>query len=690
MAPEDETRRLYRELLQPAGKAAGPERPARQGEAPLVGRDGSLAQLRVAFAAVCEGRPGLVLVEGEAGVGKTRLIAEFCADAVGRVLQGYAFENERTLPFAVWADALRRAGAPADAALLAVLRPGWRAELARVFPEIAQSGEPPPAPNDPARLFAAFTELLRVIADRPTVLVLEDLHWADELSVRLLSFAARRLNDRPIVVVATVRAEELTEASVLRRAFAELERERRLERLPLAPLSEAESAALVLALAPPGGLPGPTTAWTGALWPMSQGNPFVIVEAMRALREGGSLGASDAPTLPDPVRRLIAERIERLSGPAQEALALAAAIGRDFEFALLARALGDASRAADAVEELVQRRLLHSVDDGAFDFTHERTRKVAYARLLAPRRVLLHRAIAEALEGLYAPDLGRHYGALAHHFELGENWDEAVRYLRAAATQAAARSAYREAATRVEQALTLVAQRPVEGAPELAVDLRLDLRNALMVLGEFERILSRLGEAAELARAAGDDARLARVGCSMVHVLRVAGRYEEAIEAGREALALSRGDPVIEVQARFYMGSRALRPGRLRRRLRRAGALHRAVRRARARLLRSPVPSGDDLPAVARLVSGRTWPLRRGGRQGEGIQAVAECSGDRPERAGRADRARLRVCAPLRLRARHPLPGASSRRGAACPRHDHPSLGGGAARRRLRRGRPDR
>ena len=293
-----------------------------------------------------------------------------------------------------------------------------------------------------------MTELVKSLAARqPLVLVLEDLHWADEMSVRLFSFLGRRLEGRRILLVGTVREEELDGASPVRRMLAELSKEERLVRLALAPLSREHTQILVRRLAEGRADGSSLTQLEDRVWTLSEGNPFVIVESLREARD-----TARRPTLPNlaelpaKVRELILGRFERLSDTGQHLLATAAVIGRDFEFRLLQRA-ADVSEAdaASVVEALVRAHILHSVGE-RFDFTHDRLREVAYDRLLPTRRRLLHARVVAALEEDYAvpdalatvqPDrLREDVEQLAYHAVRGELREKADHF----AAEASARS----------------------------------------------------------------------------------------------------------------------------------------------------------------------------------------------------------------------------------------------------------
>jgi DNA-binding SARP family transcriptional activator len=509
--PDAETKHLYRELVQqtaprgairdaspppaqrnPAGAAPGPGPHVPTAEGQLIGREAEMARVRQAWEAARLGRGQVVLIVGEAGIGKSRLLAEAAAEATahgGRFLLGRCYESEQILPFGPWVDAVRTGRIIGDEVLLGTLNPAWRAELTRLVPEVAESGGPAPT-DDRLRLFESVMHLVEQLGTtQPAILGLEDLHWADEISLRLLAFVARRIRTAAVLIVATVREDEPGSGEVLRLAAEELDREPHCRSLVLSPLSRADTTALVRTLARSEGDNGVTAARAEQVWAISGGNPFLAVEALRALQEG-AMPRESTPELwlPAHIRELVVRRLDRLSSQGQELAAVAAVIGRDFEFALLQRAAGLAEReAAQAMEELVRRRILHGVGE-RFDFTHDRIREAIATSLLAPRRKVLHGQVATAIEDLYTPQLEPHAAALGTHFRQAESWDKAVRYLRRAGAGAQARSAYREAVAAYEKAIEALARIPLkrETAAE-SIDLRLDLCLALGALAEWER-----------------------------------------------------------------------------------------------------------------------------------------------------------------------------------------------------------
>ena len=414
--PEDETRQLYRDLLRqrlpeeafaesskrsrarPEGTLPSLDLPGR--DTPLIGRTRELARLREALAMAAGGRGHVVMVLGEAGIGKTSLIEVLAKDALQqgmRVLVGRGHESDQILPFGLWVSAFRGGQVAQDAELLGALNPAWRAELSRLLPELDTTDLPAPSAND-LNLFESVAQLVeQVAALQPVVLILEDLHWADEMSLRLLTFISRRIAAWRALLLATAREEELGDAPAASRSVQELCRESQTVHVPLAPLSRAETLRLVKSLARFGTDAAATARLEEQVWAVSEGNPFVATETTRAVQEGTVPQESPMP-LPRRVVELIAARLGRLSDRGRHLAAVAAVIGREFDFALLHRAARlDEAGAAEGVEELVRRGALHGTGE-RFDFSHARICAVVYAQLLPPRRRLLHRQIGEALE----------------------------------------------------------------------------------------------------------------------------------------------------------------------------------------------------------------------------------------------------------------------------------------------------
>ena len=451
--PEADTRRAYHELLRAGAspvRVARPPRIAADGSAAavaatvprpqapvLVGRAPELARLRQALERSVRGNGQVLVVLGEAGMGKSCLVGELgamAAQAGARIVIGRAHESERILPLEPWVEALRDRTALRELYDATDAPREWCHALAHVLPELGGHRDAAvPRAWEYRRLFEVVAEVFgRIGSTQPTVVLLEDLHWADEMSVRLFAFLGRRCRAWPLLLVATARPEELGSRPLCRRILDELERDGVSTPLELTALSEADTGALVRRLGGRGARGNDALAVTRQIWELSRGRPFMIVETVGALHQRAALPPPDGLPLARRIRDHIAGRLECLSRRGQQVVAVASAIGRAFDFPLLQRASGLSEEgAASAVEELLRSRVLQAAPPG-FEFTHHGIREVAYGRIVAPRRVLLHRRIADAIESLHGGELEAHAGALARHFEEAGVRDKAMRYLRQA------------------------------------------------------------------------------------------------------------------------------------------------------------------------------------------------------------------------------------------------------------------
>jgi tetratricopeptide (TPR) repeat protein len=457
-----------------------------------------------------------------------------------------------------------------------------------------------------------LTVMDRLAARQRLLLVLDDLHWADEMSVRLFSFIGRRIRQRPVLLVGSAREEDLTEARTLRQALAELDREERLLRLGLSPLSQAHTVELVRALLRRGAAEASVERMGEEIWRTSQGNPFVIVETARELVEGAGAAPGAGRVLPRRVRDLVSARLERLAEPSRRLAAVAAVIGREFSFPLLQRSGGLAPpETAEALEELVRRRIMSAVGDG-FDFTHDRIRRVVYDELLEPRRKTLHAAVGEALEALYADRPAEVYDRLAYHALQADQRERALGYLLHAADRARGAAAHREEAALLAQALTIA---EATGRHELLPDLRTRRGKALARLGLWTSARPDL-EAGLVGFAAGQAERRAEVLVDLAEVcfwsLDTANLRRYATEAG--ALAAQTGLHELVLHAGGWLGMAENADGHLAPSMRRFRDTI-----AQARELRI-APPGFVLPVYCHF----GHALAASGRYGEAEQVFAE------------------------------------------------------------------
>ena len=397
------------------------------------------------------------------------------------------------------------------------------------------------------------------------------------MSLRLFAFVARRLAGRPLLLVASAREEDLVEAPGLTRLVEELTALPHVDHIALGALTAAATASLVRALARAGSNATRLADTASRVWALSEGNPFVIVETMQALREG-RLPEAAGVELPRRVREMIAARLARLSPRAQELARVAAVFTRDIEFPVLQRAAGLSRReTAEAVEELVRRRMLDTRGE-RFDFTHTRLRQAVYQSLLEPRRQALHAAVGEAVESEYAGRLGESYDRLAHHFSQAGEPGRALTYLVHLADQVARSYALEEAVRLLTEALAATDRLPLEerGGRRLEVVYRLAhvlamlgrpvegrdllLRHETLVaglgqpalsgsfhfwlayvygnLGDSPSAIAQARRALEEAARGGDDVTMGKASYALSRESYMTGRPREGIAHGRQAVAL--------------------------------------------------------------------------------------------------------------------------------------------------------
>jgi DNA-binding CsgD family transcriptional regulator len=369
----------------------------RASEGRLVGRDGELTRLLGLLDDAADGRPAHALVSGDAGVGKTRLVAELASRAADRgflVLSGRCAELGDSIPYLPLADALREGTAgPAPVGPL-VDALAARPVLGRLLPDREADPIVPGEASGLAQqqLFGAVLGLLaELAASRPVLLILEDLHWADRSTRDLLTFLSRVLHRERVAVVATYRTDDLHRRHPLRRVVAELLRLPTVAAIELGPLGYADMADHLTALAA-----GPLEA--AALHRMvarAEGNPYYAEELLTASAASGGAGPD---VLPSGLAALLLARVERLSGTAQQVLRAAAVAGRRVDDDVVREACGlAAADYEDALREAVAHQLLVPAGARGYAFRHALIREALYVDLLPGERTRLHARFAELL-----------------------------------------------------------------------------------------------------------------------------------------------------------------------------------------------------------------------------------------------------------------------------------------------------
>jgi class 3 adenylate cyclase/tetratricopeptide (TPR) repeat protein len=551
---------------------------AARGLTRFVGRDAELEQLRQALERAGIGHGQVVAVVGDPGVGKSRLFWEF---AHSHRAQGWLIVESSSVSFGK---------ATAFLPLVQLLRTYFQIEArddARKIREkvtgklfsLDRALEPslpallwlldvpvddlqwqrldPPQRRQQALKGIKWLLLLESQV-QPLLLVFEDLHWIDAETQALLDSVVESLPTARLLLLVNYRPEYQHGWSG-KTSYLQL----RIDPLP----PERAEELLEVLLGNDAGL----EPLKRLLIERTEGNPFFLEESVRTLIEtkvlAGERGAYHLARafhtlqIPATAQAILAARIDRLAPEDKRLLQAASVIGKDVPFTLL-------QSVAEGPEESLRRGLTHLqaaeflyearlFPDLEYTFKHALTHEVAYGSVLQDRRRTLHARIVDAIEALYPERLAEQIERLAHHAVRGERWDKAVTYLRQVGAKAFARSANREAVAYLEQGLTALTHLPeTRETLEEAIDVRVDLRNSLVALGELQRMVDSLREAETLATTLGDQRRLGRVATFMANCLWHLADHEGAVEAGRRALAIAAGlaDGPLRAEASYRLG----------------------------------------------------------------------------------------------------------------------------------------
>ena len=552
---------------------------ALRGLSRFVGRDAEMEQLRAALDGVRHGHGEVVAVVGEPGVGKSRLFHELTHShrvAGCRILQATSVAYGRATSYLTVIDLLKSYFGIAERDDLRSIRAKVTGHLL-TLDETLKDVAPPvlwlldalpvddrfwnlePPQRRRLSLDAVRRLLLRESRVQPLVLVLEDLHWIDAETQNLLDSIVESLPKAPVLLLVNYRPEYSDSWS-----GKSYYRQIRIE--PLRPESADELLRVLVG-------DGPELASLKRLLiERTEGNPFFLEESVRTLVETGALvggrGAyrliEDAQVIhvPATVQALLAGRIDRLLPEEKRLLQAASVIGKDVPFALLQATIeGEEGDLRQSLAHLQAAEFLYEADlfpELQYTFKHALTHEVAFASLLQERRMALHLRILEALESRLADQPSEEIEDLARHALGAEAWDKAVRYLRQSAQRTIARSSYEAAVGLLREALRALGRLPE--TPETlteAVDVRLELRIALVPLGRYQDVLAVMREAEDLATRLGDRARLGRVLADICARLRnVTGQHLQAIEVGQRALAIAveSGDQELEREVQYRTG----------------------------------------------------------------------------------------------------------------------------------------
>jgi class 3 adenylate cyclase/tetratricopeptide (TPR) repeat protein len=552
---------------------------AEQGLTEFVGREPQMARLERAVARAAGGQGQVVAVVGEPGIGKSRLLWELTRSsrlAGWRVVEGRSIAYRRATPWLAIAELLRAYLQihPGDdgpkirekiVGALALLDAGGDAGLAPLLWVLDVPVDDPDWErlDPPQRRRRALDWVKRLLPSasgvQPLAVVVEDAHWIDAESQAAVDALVSALPDTRMLLLVSYRPEYEHRWSGSGH-YTEI----RLDPLP------------------PDSADGLLTSLLGddpALVPLRQqliqlteGNPFFLEETVRNLVETGLLAgargqrrptrAIDALAIPPTAEAVLAARIDRLFAEDKRLVQAAAVIGIEVPFALLVAVTerdADSVRATlhrlQAAELLYETRLYPELE---YTFKHALTQQVAYRSLVQSRRQALHAAVVAAIESRHGDTLSEHTAKLAHHAWHGEVWEKAARYGYEAGRKCLARSAYRDGARALEQALRAASRLPEsDGALALAVDIRIHLRGALFPIGDSARAIEYLLEAEPLAQRLGDQQRLGWLATFLLLHLWLEGRGEDARRRGQLALerAEASGDRQHQIATHYLLGN---------------------------------------------------------------------------------------------------------------------------------------
>jgi predicted ATPase/DNA-binding SARP family transcriptional activator len=537
------------------------------GDSKLVGRMMEWQALQRALQSAAEGKGGFVALRGEAGIGKTRLARDFAAYARQHgsiVLWANCFQGEANLAYGPFLEIFQSAlQLPAARDRLRSLAPQMLGEAGRLLPELRDlvDGIPLPAVNDSPGAQARFFEALRQVllalvrGPAPGMIILDDLHWADEASLDLLTFIVRRLREKPVLLLGTWRAENSASEVRLGALLADAQRNGTGLLLPLVRLTMEQIAEWLEGSYQAS--PARLRAWGERLFAETDGSPFLLAEYLKSVaRELPELQTVDW-SVPASVRELLRWRLLGLDETSRQVIQAAAAIGRSFDYNTLHAAAGRSEEeTVTALEKLIQRGVIREAQSSSpagalddprtlhYDFDLDKERVLVYEETSQARRRLLHRRTGTFLaEHIYGREVGRLSAApLAYHFRLAGMPQEAAHYLKLAGEQARDVYAIQEALAHFQGALAL-------GHPDTAW-LNEAIGDLQIRQGAYPAALASYRAAETFIDPCCTD--FARIELKVANLYQRLGEWEQAEECFRSAIEAARQGGAAGLQSQIY------------------------------------------------------------------------------------------------------------------------------------------
>ena len=524
------------------------------GRGEFVGRKREVAVLRASVKQAIRGHGGIVLLSGEAGIGKTRTAeraATFARNCSAWVCSARGWEGDGAPPFWPWAQVIRTYAREHDPNQVAVQMGQGIGDIVRFMPELRELLPDTRIPRTSAELepdevrFRVFESVVTFLKNageqEPIVIVFDDLHWADKPSLVLLAYLAGEIQTSRLLIVATYRDWEVDAPNDLSHTVAELARHRWTQHIALQGLTEGDIGRFVASVSD-----GAAADLATVLYDKTEGNPLFLTELVRLLSTEGRLndlesGRYAAAMIPQTVRGVIRKRLEALSDETASILEIASVLGREFELAVVeAVSRCHTDSIIKMIDEARAARIVSNVPDkrGYFRFLHVLMRDTIVESLGASRCRDLHNAVGVAIEERYTSRIDAYASVLSYHFFQGisvGNEKKAIEYSLVAAEGAAASLAYEEAALYYRRALEVLGHHLQDRAARCRI--LLSLGDVLQKGGECGGARAIFLQAGVLARAIGavDEFGVAAIGFK--GILSITDPVdEEAVAFLREAL----------------------------------------------------------------------------------------------------------------------------------------------------------
>ncbi len=543
-------------------------------EIPLVGRVEDLRLLKKAADSARRGEGNVVVLQGEAGIGKTRLAAElevYVRSQDMQVLRGRCptlFRMDGVHPYGLWKEVIRDYLDVCTPEQLYRVIGFYPAEVTKLVPELAQKLRvvPKSMPISPEhtrdRLYEGVSQFITNISrEAPLLVILDDLQWADESSLLLLHYLALGVYEEALLLLGAYRDTYIDETHALSPVLTELNRERLLQSVSLDRLSFPEASEMIKRILKQEDVP---KEFCTRVFAKTQGNPFFIEEVIKSLKEEDvicrkqntwKIGKGSRIAFPATVKSVFKTRIKRLDDKSQKVLRMASLIGKDFTFEALRGVTGtQENELLETVEKLLTSGLIKETvlrGKDVYSFADKITRDVVYEEISHSRRRRLHAVVGNALEKSYAAEADEHLGELAVHFREAGDKDKALDYFLKAGEKAAKVYASSEAASYFQSALELLEEK--DGQLQEIARILEQLGDTKRLIGEYDTCLTHWNKALSLWKRLHKTEQAARLHRKMANILwGILGDVEEAMKHEDEALKALKPEPANIELANLY------------------------------------------------------------------------------------------------------------------------------------------